>query len=527
MTKSFNFVVFVALLIVLGFVTNFNAQSRVITVEQGVGTLNEAIDGDTTDTGERIEPENTVYVLARDGYYLTNGIISNDGWTLRIKAEDGDGERPIIMPAVYGGGESTYPLRPKGDFYITGIYITNMDNGASLLQRPIRASADSIRLVVDDCQIDFAGQAAFRIDNEWNKIYVTNSIISNIGRMSSPANGRGIDDRSNNIDTLVMENNTMYNLTMTVLRDGGGIINYCKVNHNTILNVAQFGIHFGEAIEVYFTNNLLINPGFLGQFGDEGRSSVSLLALGDDLVNQGVQQTVVIDYNNFYTAPELLAAQPDTVNQVSLFDSTTTALMEQNSTGSNNIEEALTFTDGPDLPTDAITSYYDANVAVENKTDMDDGEGGARFDGETFLGVLEQSPFDFSYPTTAASYTASSNGQPLGALTWFDMEIITSVEQVSQELPEGFELSNNYPNPFNPSTSIEYSLPSEADVLLTIYNSVGQEVATLISEVQPAGVYKATWDGVNNFGATVSSGIYFYQLKAGSFISTKKMILLK
>ena len=520
MIRSFNFIILVAFVLLLGFATNSIAQSRVINVEQGVGTLNDAIDGDTTATGERFEPENTVYVLERGGYYLTNGIISNSGWTLRIRAAEGEGDRPVIMPAVIEGGESTYPFRPRGDFYVSGLYITNQDQDGILLDRPIRASADSMRIVVDDCQIDYAAQAAFRIDNDWNKIYITNSIISNMGRMSSPANGRGIDDRGNAIDTLVMENNTFYNLTMTVLRDGGGIINYCKVNQNTIVNVGQFGIHFGEVIETHFTNNLLINPGFLGQTSDETRSSIIVSALGEDLVNEGVQQIVDIDYNNFYIAPELLAAHPDTVNNVPLFDSTTTALMEQNSTGANNIEEALEFTSWPSLPTDVITSYYDISVPVEEKTDMDDGDGGPR-PGQ---GVPVQLPFDFSYPTSAASYTAGSEGQPLGDLNWFSGA--TDVDDV-ETLPVSFELYNNYPNPFNPTTAIKYSLPEQANVQLTIYNSLGQEVATLINTTQNAGTYTFTWNGKNSAGAQVSSGVYLYRLKAGNFVATRKMIMLK
>lgn len=518
MVKYFNF--FAALLLILGVTTCLNAQSRVISVEQGIGTLNDAVNGDTTATGERNEPENTVYELERGGYYLTNGIISNSGWTLRIRAAEGEGDRPIIMPAVIEGGESTYPFRPRGDFYISGLYITNQDQDGVLLQRPIRASADSMRIVVDDCHIDFAAQAAFRIDNDWNKIYITNSIISNMGRMSSPANGRGIDDRGNNIDTLVMENNTFYNLTMTVIRDGGGIINYCKVNQNTIVNVGQFGIHFGESIETYFTNNLFINPGLLGQSGDETRSSVMISALGEDLINQGVQQVVVVDYNNFYIAPELIAAQPDTVNAVPLFDSTTTALMEQNSTGGNNIEDALEFTLGPSLPTDVITSHYNVSIEPENKTDMDDGDGGP-VPGQ---GVPVQSPFNFAYSTSSASYTAGTNGQPLGDLNWFPG--LTDVDDV-ETLPVAYELYNNYPNPFNPTTAIKYSIPEQANVRLTVYNSLGQEVAALINTTQNAGTYTFTWNGKNNAGVKVSSGVYLYHLKAGNFVSTKKMVMLK
>ena len=307
---------------------------------------------------------------------------------------------------------------------------------------------------------------------------------------------------------------------MTLLRDGGGIINYANVNQNTIVNVGQFGIHFGEAIETHFTNNLVINPGFLGAASDETRPSVRVEAIGEDLVNQGVQQVVEIDYNNFYIAPELLSAHPDTINAVPVFDSTTTDLMEQNSTGINNIEEAISFTDGPAIPTDVIASWYNNSIDLENKTDMDDGDGGPR----AGQGVPTQMPFNFSYSTSVASYTAGSEGQPIGDLNWFPG--VTDVEDV-ELVPVKYELSNNYPNPFNPSTNIQYSIAQSKLVSIVIYNLLGQKVVTLVNKELGAGNYNVVWNGKNDFGSKVSSGIYIYKLTAGDFVASKKMTLMK
>lgn len=89
-------------------------------------------------------------------------------------------------------------------------------------------------------------------------------------------------------------------------------------------------------------------------------------------------------------------------------------------------------------------------------------------------------------------------------------------------LPQVYELSQNYPNPFNPVTKIEYSIPTESFVTLKVYNIMGQEVATLVNEKQTASNYVATFDG-----KTLASGVYFYKLTAGNFVSTKKLMLLK
>ena len=91
-----------------------------------------------------------------------------------------------------------------------------------------------------------------------------------------------------------------------------------------------------------------------------------------------------------------------------------------------------------------------------------------------------------------------------------------------------FILEQNYPNPFNPETTIHYELPKTSKVVLRIYNTLGQEVRKLVNERQPAGAYQMSWDGRDEGGKQVSSGIYFYQLKAGnSFLETKKMVLMR
>jgi len=85
----------------------------------------------------------------------------------------------------------------------------------------------------------------------------------------------------------------------------------------------------------------------------------------------------------------------------------------------------------------------------------------------------------------------------------------------------------NFPNPFNPSTTISYRLGEEATVALTVFNVHGREVRTLIRGTEQAGPHEAVWDGRDNHGQSVSSGLYFYQLRAGDFQDTRKMVLLK
>jgi len=95
------------------------------------------------------------------------------------------------------------------------------------------------------------------------------------------------------------------------------------------------------------------------------------------------------------------------------------------------------------------------------------------------------------------------------------------------DLPKDFRLSQNYPNPFNPHTLIEYDLPEEARVKIKIYNILGQRVITLVDEEKPAGRYQVSWNGRDEKGEQVSTGIYFYRIKAGGFQGTKKLLLIR
>ncbi len=94
-------------------------------------------------------------------------------------------------------------------------------------------------------------------------------------------------------------------------------------------------------------------------------------------------------------------------------------------------------------------------------------------------------------------------------------------------LPENFALHQNYPNPFNPVTTLRYDLPENRLVNITIYDMLGREVKTLINQTQEAGFKSVIWNATNDYGKPVSAGVYLYQIHAGEFVQTKKMVLLK
>ena len=97
----------------------------------------------------------------------------------------------------------------------------------------------------------------------------------------------------------------------------------------------------------------------------------------------------------------------------------------------------------------------------------------------------------------------------------------------SQAFPSQYTLGQNYPNPFNPDTEIKYGLAAGGPVRLVIYNLLGQEVRTLVDGVQAAGYYQVLWDGRNQRGRTVGSGVYLYRITAGDYSESRRMVLLK
>ena len=132
----------------------------------------------------------------------------------------------------------------------------------------------------------------------------------------------------------------------------------------------------------------------------------------------------------------------------------------------------------------------------------------------------------------AAGWTTLSHGDlyKLGGASKnaeAEADLAQEADLATSGVPTEFKLDSNYPNPFNPSTTITYHLPQATRVTLDVYNVTGQRVAQLVAQEQGAGVHQAVWDGRDASGTPVASGVYLYRIEAGSFRQTQKMTLLK
>ena len=109
----------------------------------------------------------------------------------------------------------------------------------------------------------------------------------------------------------------------------------------------------------------------------------------------------------------------------------------------------------------------------------------------------------------------------------FEHEPLDVADETDPVIPAGFSLGQNYPNPFNSSTSINYSLSAAANVRIMIYNALGQKIRDLVDAKHAAGEYRVNWDGADYDGVLVSSGIYFYEIRAGEYSAVRKMVMMK
>ena len=139
----------------------------------------------------------------------------------------------------------------------------------------------------------------------------------------------------------------------------------------------------------------------------------------------------------------------------------------------------------------------------------------------TYINSTNSNPFTL-IATNPGNYTVNAGRS--SPLRWDSASVnivITDVSDNSQH-PNEFRLYNNYPNPFNPTTIIRYSIPEASFTSIRIYNELGKEVSALVNETKSAGTYEVEFNASN-----LSSGVYYYKLQAGSFTETKKMILTK
>ena len=214
----------------------------------------------------------------------------------------------------------------------------------------------------------------------------------------------------------------------------------------------------------------------------------------------------------------------DYESQSRWMDDSTEAQFANGVSESNNINAT-------DLGLNLDANYYNAQIArtmdwLDNQVHdtYTDYWWTYQADGD-YVVVEWPLPMDFSYSTSSAAATHCTHGGPVGSTQHMDHQAELGVDEPT--LPNQFVLNQNYPNPFNPTTEIAFSMDKAADVSLTIYNVLGLKVRVLENASLEAGTHTYKWDGRDELGQSVSTGVYMYTLSDGAKSFTKKMALMK
>lgn len=475
-------------------------QKTIVVVEPDegieIGALNNAISSASN-------PGNTIFELKRGGYYLLNGSVSHEGYTLHIRAEEGDGLRPVLQPAVDELGASSPPFTPGGNLILEGLYITGQDELGAVQSRHIIISGDGNRTIIDDCYLDYCNQTFLRLTSSNNKVYIRNSILRNSFRPENPDNGRTFDLRGNPQDTISIENSTLYNNSGTIVRTGGGFIKYLNMNHNTVFQVhlERLPIDLNTALVANVTNNIFYNVGLSGDSYQHSPlfATDSIYTIGE---YTDADRFFNLTNNNWHTQQEfgdileqhshdvLYRFSPDdTDNSDTIWYKYTvrkdffadpsildTAVVDipvlikfikaGQADTTNNFKEELTFKNPPPL----FTEYW--QFFAVNEFNVDNLTTPSPFADEDpdLIGEVAEGTFDFGYNTGSRSATAATDGGPLGDPRW------TLFTPVSSAIVKDQYPITAFPNPFRNNVVFGIDSNIAASAKITIFDLLGKEI---------------------------------------------------
>lgn len=521
--------------------------------------LNEIIAADTTADGSQAH---AVYELVPDGWYSLSATLNAITFDLNLvggKRADGQSRPVILVKEPFGGWQM---IQANKDLTMKGIWMMQVAETAGGNVGPWAragvALGDTNQTVVfHDMIWDFNTGFQLFGTRDGLDLRVTNVLTRWSGSNTNTRwDGQGFDIRGAELDTVIFQNCTWYGGHTFLLITWEASQNCFKMDHCTIVDHTSFPIHSAHWNNAKFTNNIFYNAhamgedenARIGQDPDElpyGVLTVDTLYIDSlgvvDYAQEATRNMLLSNNNNFvkqnikdYWADAMadtayhgfLVADPS-IND-GFLNSRARAMFADDATWPGLVIENTTsldpgFTNYPDF-SDSLIQYSKALYKA--------GEAGTKLfsdpDGDPLI-PTDPMVYDLSY-SNPTLLTASTSGGPVGDLTWFnggyganDMSPVTH----NNARAESFTLQQNYPNPFNPETQIKFNLNKPADVQLTVYNMLGQKVRTLVSEMKAAGSHSVRFDGLNDRGHRLSSGMYIYQLQAGDIKETKKMMLMK
>jgi hypothetical protein len=506
------------------------AQQRVVTIE-GITpgqplVYDQIFNAINADAPNRLTNKNVVYQLKRGQVYLQTSTINSADYDLYIRAEAGTGTIPIIFHTLNSAGASAAMITARQNLILENIEIDGKHSNGTLGNRILNMYGKNYRCTFRGCKIsnDRGGALAVQVDGV--KLYYIDCIIGNMGhQISLGGNGRAVDLRNTGtVDTVVIQNCTMYNMTDRVFRNMAPIIGYLKMDHNTIVNIQGYHgcIQLGKTKTAIITNNIFANPlthgdRFTARWRTEQMQPDKAFAVitHDSLSSKLTTASVVMRNNNIYHEKKFvdffnLTPPNDSIGDVRPVNNAIIKFVGPTAMPQAYFAEELTFKNASSgqMLYNYLTywvTHPKASVFPNNFSEIYPYE------------------WDVTYSTTSKSYKAGDNGYPVGDLNaWPALKaqwaqgIVQKSAQLAVQGDLGFQIEPSYPNPFDNQTEISYSVTKAQRMEVSIYNIIGQRVRTLASNFQEEGHYRVTWDGTDYTGKNSIKGLYLVNLSGFS-----------
>ncbi|MBN2486997.1 MAG: T9SS type A sorting domain-containing protein [Bacteroidales bacterium] len=476
---------------------------------------NQLYDAINADSTLRKTDPNVIYELKRNHLYVLGKRIENRDYKLHIRAEAGEGMLPeVIVGKTVAGGYGEDYIRAYNDITLENIAFNGHTPEGGVLNRMIEVFGAKARFEVLGCAMD-GDRGGFIVPQaDSMTIIIKNSVFGNSGhRVSYGGNGRLIDFRpdAKYIDTCIVENSTVYNITDRIIRNQGSQVNYLKIDHITVLN--NTGVHgciqLGNVKTASVTNSVFGNAISLGhsayrtneQLQDDKHFAVITL---DSIWTSG--QTITIRNNNIYNDQELVDvwAKYDSVESPNALCATTKQAIGSANLSAAAFSEPLVFKTICGPISDYVDAYYtNPASATFPENWCVGGQDGYFYD-----------QIDVSYANTYQSYTAADNGKPVGSLLNFGP--LSSLRSPKTSNPK----VSVYPNPAFGKANFGFVLETPAIVRITVFDITGSQVKLVANSFMGAGTHNVEFDG-----SMLPSGVYYYSLEAGPGITNGKMVL--
>jgi hypothetical protein len=583
MKKMFTLMLLVA--IVISFATQsklyaLSSADTLVIYASGL-SIDKIIGKDTTSTGA--QNHKAYKLVSRDTTYLFDGTITLKSSVAIIGVPDpSTGRLPCIQPDVLGdgsipgvlftftGNNNKFLLK---NLYLLGLALNNTVNTQA--GQAVQISGDNISFTSSNVVYEEWAQFAIGYAGNLDKFMLTNCKIRNltlqpnqwyVGELLRNENYLG----AFKTDSIVIKYCTLLCVSGYATAATGGMVNYYEFSHNNVIYTFKNPFFLDRMTNAKFDNNIFYGAFAGGQNKTEFAGWDSFTAnTGPSIITMGpldsTTASILLGHsstgagdpaaellrkvevkNNVYTWPNALTTFWKAWNDTARVDSIYTPQFMNNvtanmfatpakwpgfvSSGNQNVNPGF----GPSIDNVLNPGGTSANDVGLLKwfAAVRAGTGTTQLYGYKMNQVSSSGNWiptwplpelaDMQYSNTSLK-TGATDGKPVGDPGWFTGGFTTGVAKIQSQIPAKFALYQSYPNPFNPTTNISFSLPEPGNVSLKIYDVMGREVRDVVAnEYKSQGTYKYTVNMDN-----VASGVYFYTLKQNSNIQTMKMILLK